>query len=87
MMDSVTHIAAPFIIANGRTIQRCALCGEKLIDDKNCAMPLKPDGTADSIGTWEAMRLVRVTVGNPQRWELLPDSDKLPEDSCLVLIE
>lgn len=87
MMDSVTHIAAPHVIANGRTIQRCALCGEKLVDDKGAAMPLRPDGSPDSVGTWEAFRLVRVTAGNPQHWELLDESDRLPEDSCLALVE
>jgi hypothetical protein len=87
MMETVTHIAGPAITACGRTIQRCSLCGEKLVDDKNCAMPLREDGTADSIGTWEVGRLVQVEGGNPTRYSLLPDTDKLPEDSCLALLE
>ncbi len=88
MKDTVTHIAGPAITACGRLIQRCSLCGEKLVDSKGCAMPLKRDGTADSIGTWEVGRLVQVTVGeNPTRSLLLPDTDRLPDDSCLELVE
>lgn len=87
MDNTVTHIAGNVINACGRTIQRCSLCGEKLVDDKNCAMPLREDGTADSIGTWEVGRLVQVTIGNPKRYLLLDDTDKLPDDSCLELVE
>lgn len=87
-MNTVTHIAGPAITACGRLVQRCSLCGEKLVDSKGCAMPLMPDGTADSIGTWEVGRLVQVTVDtNPTRYLLLPDTDKLPDDTCFALLE
>lgn len=88
MSETVTHVAGPAMHVAGRTIQRCALCGDKLVDSKNTAMPLRPDGTADSISTWEAGRLIQVTVGeNPTRYLLLPDTDRLPKDSCIDLIE
>jgi len=87
-MDSITHIAGPAITACGRTIQRCSLCGEKMVDSKGCMVPENEDGSFDPIGTWEVGRLVRVTPGNPTHWEMLPNEDgKLPDDSCLDLIE
>lgn len=82
MMDSVTHIAGHSITVRGRLIQRCALCGEKLVDSLNTA---SPDGRP--IGTWEVGRFVNVTFGNPSRSVVLENSDKLPDDSCLSLVE
>jgi hypothetical protein len=80
---SITHIAGGAITVSGRTIQRCSLCGEILVDSRGCAVPQNPDGTFPEIGTWQPGRLVRVSGGNPTRYELLDDTDKLPEDSCL----
>lgn len=89
MSESTTHLAGPAITICGRVIQRCAICGEKLVDSLNCAMPLKPDGTADTIGTWEPGRLVRVEAGNPAHWILLEDPEdmRLPADACIDLVE
>lgn len=86
-MNTVTHIAGPAITVCGRTIQRCSLCGEKLTDSLGCASPVRPDGTVDSIGTWEVGRLVQVEGGNPTRYSLLPGTNCLPDDSCIELIE
>jgi hypothetical protein len=87
-VNTVTHIAGPAITACGRVVQRCSLCGEKLVDSKGCAMPIQEDGTPDTIGTWEVGRLVQVSVDcNPTSYVLLPDTDRLPDDSCLELIE
>jgi len=84
---TTTHIAGPALNIGGRTIQRCSLCGEKLVDDLRMASPVNPDGSAPSVGTWEVGRLVQVEGGNPTRWSLLPDTDKLPADSCISLVE
>ncbi len=92
-MNTVTHLAAPaFRLSDGdheRVIQRCMICGEKLCDSLNAAMPLRPDGTADSFPTWPPGRMVQATVGgNPTRWLLLDEDDgRLPKDSCLELVE
>jgi hypothetical protein len=87
-MTTVTHIAGPSLDVCGRVIQRCSMCGEKLVDNKNCAAPLNEDGSVPSTPTWGVGRLVRVTEGNPTWYELLDDSDgKLPADTCLDLIE
>lgn len=84
---TTTHIAGPAITACGRLIQRCSLCGEKLVDSKGVMVQANEDGTFDPIPTWEVGRLVQVEGGNPTRYSLLPDTDKLPEDSCLDLVE
>lgn len=64
--------------------QRCAWCGTKLIDEDfaNMAMPepwIEPKG-------FPVSRLVRVIEGNPRVFELLNDTDKLPDDACAILI-
>ena len=88
-MNSTTHVAAPYVALNGRLIQRCAVCGEKLNDSKNEMAPVRPDGSAQEPLHWPPMRLVRVTHGNPSRWEVLdePADGKMPDDSCFDLIE
>ncbi len=86
-METVTHIAGPRLDVCGRIVQRCSLCGEKLCDSKNVAMALNEDGTPPEFSTWQVGRLVRVTRGNPTSFVLLPDTDKLPDDSCLDLVE
>lgn len=87
MNRSVTHIAGPAITVDGRTIQRCSLCGDKLVDSKNAMAPVNPDGSIPTIGTWQVGRLIQVEGFNPKRYLLLPDTDKLPEDSCIDLVE
>lgn len=84
---TTTHIAGPAITVGGRLIQRCSLCGEKLVDSKGVMVPVRPDGQPDRIGTWEVGRLVQVEPGNPTRSSLLPDTDQLPDDTCLDLVE
>lgn len=83
MADTLTHIAGVRLDVCGRVVQRCSLCGAKLCDSEGVAMPLNPDGTPPEFPTWPIGRLVQVEAGNPTRYSLLPDSDKLPEDSCI----
>jgi len=52
-MTSTTHIAGPRIEACGRIIQRCSLCGEKLCDSKNVAMPLEKCQACDGTGGYQ----------------------------------
>jgi hypothetical protein len=86
-LETVTHISGVRLDVCGRIIQRCSLCGAKLCDSLNAAAPLNPDGSAPEFPTWPTGRLVQVKEGNPTRWSLLPDTDKLPDDSCLALVE
>jgi hypothetical protein len=46
-------------------------------------MPISEQEPCPEFPTWETGRLVRVETGNPIRYSVLPDTDKLPEDSCL----
>jgi hypothetical protein len=83
MSDTITHIAGVTLNVCGRTIQRCSLCGAKLCDSENEVMMLKEDGTPPTFPSWETGRLIQVEAGNPTRSSMLPDSDRLPKDSCL----
>jgi hypothetical protein len=84
---TTTHLAGPAITVGGRVIQRCSLCGEKLCDNLNMAAPINEDGSVPEFPTWKVGRLVQVESGNPTRWSLLEDTDKLPKDSCIALVE
>lgn len=86
-MKSTTHIVGPAITACGRVVQRCSLCGEKLCDSLNVMMPVGPAGKVPEFPTWPVGRLVRVSSGNPTRSLLLDDTDQLPDDSCIDLVE
>lgn len=81
--STLTHIAGVTLNICGRVIQRCSLCGAKLCDSEGCAMPLNEDGSAPKFATWETGRLIQVEAGQPTRSSLLPDSDRLPHDSCI----
>lgn len=85
---TLSHLAGPAITASGRVIQRCSICGAKLADSLNCAMPLEPDGSTPTFPTWPVGRFVRVTTGIPGFTEhtVLDDTDRLPEDTCLDTI-
>jgi hypothetical protein len=84
---SVTHITGICMYTPGRAIQRCGLCGEKLLDSKGQMGPIGPDGSPPQFLQWPANRLLRWHDGNPRHEELLPDTDKLPDDICLELVE
>ncbi len=80
---SITHISGVRLDVCGRVIQRCSLCGAKLCDSLNTAMPLNPDGSAPEFPTWPIGRLIQVETGNPTAYRLLDDTDRLPDDSCV----
>lgn len=85
--ESITHIAAGALCMAGRWIQRCGVCGWKLCDSKNVAIPNNRDGTPGEYICFPPGRLVRVVSGNPTSFQVLEDTDKIPEDSCLSLVE
>lgn len=86
-MDTVTHLAAQkVVVPGGRLLQRCAICGAKLIDI-DPRFTASVEGSGPPVG-WTPNRLVRCSVGvNPQTWELLDETDQLPLDACLPLVE
>lgn len=83
MSETITHISGNTLNVCGRTIQRCSLCGAKLCDSEGTMSPVEQDGSAPVFPTWETGRLIQVTAGNPTQYVLLPDTDKLPDDSCI----
>jgi hypothetical protein len=87
LTETVTHIVGPAIHACDRAVQRCSLCGEKLLDSKGQMAPIGPDGKTPAFLSWPVGRLLRFHPGNPRHEELLPDTDQLPDDSCLALLE
>ncbi len=84
--STITHIAGPAITMAGRVIQRCMVCGAMLCDSAGTSSPLRPDGTADKFPVWAIDALVQVEAGNPTRHSVLPESDRIPDDSCLSLV-
>ena len=84
---TTTHIAANHVYICGRLIQRCAVCGEVLINT-NLSRVSVPEADADKpLGTWTAGRMIRVTKGNPTGYVMLDDTGKLPDDTCFDLLE
>lgn len=82
---SVTHIAGSVVRIGGRTtIQRCALCGYKLLDSTNTAAPLEPDGSEPVYPTWGEGALVQ--VDGPHSSLVANDDGDLPADSCWALV-
>lgn len=80
---TIVHISGDVFHVCGRTIQRCGVCGAKLCDSLNVAMPLNLDGTEPVFPTFPPGRLIEVEAGNPTRLLVLPDTDRVPENSCL----
>lgn len=91
---SVTHVAGPVIVVKGRyapdnerIIQRCVVCGEKLIDTEGQMAPDKPDGTPpDGPGVWAEQALVQIDGNRHLNVGTYIDDDD-PEDFCLALVE
>lgn len=77
---SVTHVAGPTVSHNGRIIQRCAVCGEKLADNLGCA---SSDGT---FCTWADAALVQVD-GNQSTLIGSYFNDDPSDDFCIILVE
>lgn len=89
--ETVTHVAGPVVIfPDGRSIQRCACCGEKLCDSKGQAGPDEPDGSDPAFYHWTERALVQVEGGNPEHYSVIGDfveCESLPEDFCIALVE
>ncbi len=74
----VAHIAGPDIRVDNLLRQRCAWCGELLID-YDLERIAVPQGCDPAPSVWTVGKLVAVDGG--ASWEL-PESDKLPDESC-----
>lgn len=83
---TTTHIAGPSVCYNGRMIQRCVVCGLKLVDVKtDMGGPFGP-------GCYAAMTLVREKGSKNGATMVLepappPKDGQMPEDNCFSLVE
>jgi len=78
MLDSVTHLAGPCIVIGDRVIQRCMVCGDKLLDY---------DRRSNQIDVWPEASLVSVRNGEYRNLGDAFDTRELPDDSCVPLVE
>jgi hypothetical protein len=85
--ETVTHVAGPVVTVGGRSIQRCACCGEKLRDNLGEMAPLKPDGTPPEMHVWRERALVHIDGNSQTLAGDYVEIDAMPEDFCLALVE
>lgn len=93
MDNSVTHIAGCWVGFNGRAVQRCAWCGEKLRDTKG-EMVVSGDNDTDekeahriSASFWDPMTLVRCREKSQVAVGFFDEVGALPYDICKDLVE
>lgn len=78
MQDTVTHVAGIIITIGGRTLQRCAVCGEKLYDSGS-ELPGRKFPPSSYI-RMSFVELETTILGN-----LLEDD--IPSDTCVNMVE
>lgn len=87
----IVHLAGTSINVAGRIIQRCAICGEKLCDSKNVAIPLEEDGTPGKFATWpvggwiETEGSFSIVVGETETPTI--EAYQIPSECCVELLE
>lgn len=80
----IVHVAGMEIDVRGRIIQRCAICGEILIDIQTGVISGAFDNNPATYPTWTMGRMVFIDAeGNPSQ---LPETGKLPPNSCAHLL-
>lgn len=91
---SATHVAGKAHEVNGRVIQRCVICGHKLIDLLVCKQPHDGRGKP-AFWTWGEGDMVRAPIDGDQaeaptgKPALVghTNSDPLPGDFCIDMVE
>lgn len=87
----VVHLAGNAIRLGDRIIQRCFICGEKLCDNLNVAIPVNQDGSDPSfatfgVGAWVENEGNRMSViGESESPQM--DSSEIPDGCCVDLVE
>ena len=83
---TLSHLAGPDVVVEGRVIQRCLICGAKLADSDGVMQPIKP-GEEPQFPVWPAGQFVRVATGNPTHYSLVAAAEtELPDDACTAFI-
>jgi hypothetical protein len=88
---SVVHIPGPVIAVGRRKIQRCAVCGEKLVDNKAFIEGRVMAWSRENLeggtpGFWPTLEPIRVDGTLSYVIEHV-DGEQLPDDSCITLVE
>lgn len=96
VFTTATHLAERPVNINGRTIQRCCVCGFKLIDDHGRGGTVDARGKAGPVMTFEPGDFVRLpldvsqTDNDEPRRPILAghtNTDRLPADFCIDMVE
>jgi len=80
--DTLTHLAGLPVCVRGRLVQRCAICGARMVDSDGRYILRTKDGSPGP-PHWPLGAMVQVRAGSQTEYVVLPDSGKLPEDNCL----
>lgn len=93
---SATHVAERAIDIHGRVIQRCCVCGQKLIDQLVRDQPVDGRGKPKPIFTWTPGDLVHIPLDGDQTSATRTgkhvlaghmNTDALPADFCIDMAE
>lgn len=88
---STTHVAGPCISFQSldRVIQRCAVCGYKLLDMLPSRTMVCTQDESRAIPAFTVAHMIEVEEGNPKRTTDVGNffTRKLPDNFCLKLVE
>lgn len=87
---SVIHVAGSSIALDGRLIQRCAICGEKLIDFRDADLGQQSErGKMELAKIWVPGIFVEVGLDGRQVSYVCPPGESRPPTDlfCLSLVE
>jgi hypothetical protein len=81
-IETVTHVAGPWMVIGDRIIQRCPICGVKLID-MYCSSPKNlPDHVV-----WSEGAMIHIDEGKQRHVGEFLNKKKMPDDFCIWLVE
>lgn len=87
---SATHVVGPLVTYKTRCLQRCLVCGEKLIDMKAGKRVLRNGEVELSLPShFHPGALLRIGGDGPVTWENMGvfGNDPVPYDFCITLVE
>lgn len=92
LFETLIHVAGTVFRAEGRIIQRCAICGVKLFDNYGAPPELGGQGKPKPAKTWVAGDFVEVlerVSDVPTKYVMVGhwNTDPPPENFCLELVE
>lgn len=86
--DTVTHLPTTPVFIEGRVIQRCAVCGEKLYDSlQQEGRYILSSEDAAGLPTYTVGACVRFRDGEVVEAFGVPPNSDMPEDFCIALVE